>query len=203
MGMTQETRMGEIKEWLGTGSINIFGAPFAGKDTQGAKLAAGLHAKKISSGDLFRDAALTEEERSFMNGGGILPTERFVELVLPVLGNPDLTGPLVLSSVGRALGEEVPVLQAAEQANHPIKVVPFLEVSPDIAFARMEVEDRGRADDTPESLMVRFDEYQNQTLAVVDQYDRMGLVVSIEAFADEASVFDATVRAIHEFAQAN
>jgi adenylate kinase len=203
MAITQETRIGEIKEWLGDGSVNIFGLPFAGKDIQGDRLAAGLGATKISSGDLLRDAALTEEERAFMNAGGILPTEKFVEVVTPKLASPDLVGPLVLSSVGRALGEEQGVMQAAREAGHPIMVVPFLEISPEVAFERLAAADRGRDDDTPDALMVRFDEFQNQTQSVIDVYHRLGLVVSIEAFADEASVFDATVRAIHEFAQAN
>lgn len=203
MGMSQETRIGEIKEWLGPGSINIFGAPCAGKDTQGARLATSLGGTKISSGELFRNANLSDEERAFMNDGGILPTPRFLEIVLPELTRPGLQAPLVFSSVGRALGEEVPVIEATQQAGCPIKVVPFLNVSPEIALARMEAGDRGRDDDTATALMTRFDEFQNQTLAVVDEYDRRGLVVTIEAFADEMSVFDATVRAIHDFAQAN
>lgn len=33
---TEQRRLiGEIGEWLGNGSMNMFGAPMAGKDTQG------------------------------------------------------------------------------------------------------------------------------------------------------------------------
>ena len=43
-----------IKAWLGTGSINIFGLPMSGKDTQGIKLAETLGAKFLSSGMIIR-----------------------------------------------------------------------------------------------------------------------------------------------------
>ena len=39
-----------IKQWLGTGSINIFGLPMSGKDTVGVKLAEFLGGKFLSSG---------------------------------------------------------------------------------------------------------------------------------------------------------
>ena len=40
-----------IKQWLGSGAINIFGIQFAGKDTLGIPLAEKLGAVFISSGD--------------------------------------------------------------------------------------------------------------------------------------------------------
>ena len=39
-----EAKIAKIKTWLGTGSINIFGLPMSGKDTQGIKLAEALNA---------------------------------------------------------------------------------------------------------------------------------------------------------------
>ena len=49
-----EEKIETIKEWLGTGSINIFGLPMSGKDTQGIKLAEALGAKFLSSGLIIR-----------------------------------------------------------------------------------------------------------------------------------------------------
>ena len=49
-----EEKIETIKEWLGTGSINIFGLPMSGKDTQGIKLAETLGAKFLSSGLIIR-----------------------------------------------------------------------------------------------------------------------------------------------------
>ena len=41
-----------IKNWLGSGAINIFGIQFSGKDTLAVPLAKKLGAVFISSGDL-------------------------------------------------------------------------------------------------------------------------------------------------------
>ena len=49
-----DDRIKTIKDWLGTGSINIFGLPMSGKDTQGIKLAEALGAKFLSSGMIIR-----------------------------------------------------------------------------------------------------------------------------------------------------
>ena len=51
-----------IKEWLGTGSINIFGLPFSGKDTVGVRLAEDLGGRFLSSGMILRAAAEVDME---------------------------------------------------------------------------------------------------------------------------------------------
>ena len=55
-----EEKINTIKNWLQTGSINIFGLPMSGKDTQGIRLAEALNAKFLSSGMIIRAA---EEEQ--------------------------------------------------------------------------------------------------------------------------------------------
>ena len=49
-----EEKIAKIKEWLGTGSINIFGLPMSGKDTVGIRLAEALGARFLSSGIIIR-----------------------------------------------------------------------------------------------------------------------------------------------------
>ena len=49
-----EEKIEAIRKWLGTGSINIFGFPMSGKDTQGVKLAEVLGGKLLSSGIIIR-----------------------------------------------------------------------------------------------------------------------------------------------------
>ena len=106
-----EQKIAIIKEWLGTGSINVFGLPFSGKDTVGIKLAEMLGAKFISSGLILRaaekeDSVLAKE----LSAGNLAPTDTFRKIILPYFGRDELNGaPLVLSSVGRWEGEELPV----------------------------------------------------------------------------------------------
>ena len=77
-----EDKISAIKKWLGTGSINIFGLPMSGKDTQGLKLAEALDAKFLSSGLIIR-AKEKETEKGYSEHGALIPTNVFYEWVLP------------------------------------------------------------------------------------------------------------------------
>ena len=124
-----EEKIETIKEWLGTGSINIFGLPMSGKDTQGIKLAEALGAKFLSSGLIIR-AMEKETKNNFSKTGALIPTNLFYEWVLPYFERPDLFKyPLVLSSIGRWHGEEDQVMSVAAGSGHEIKAVIILNIS--------------------------------------------------------------------------
>ena len=79
-----EEKIAKIKAWLGTGSINVFGLPMSGKDTQGIRLAEALDAKFLSSGMIIRSM----EKKAQLNttgNGELTPTDLFYEWVLPYL----------------------------------------------------------------------------------------------------------------------
>ena len=57
-----EEKVAKTREWLGTGSINVFGLPFSGKDTVGLRLAELLGAKFLSSGLILRAAEKEDKE---------------------------------------------------------------------------------------------------------------------------------------------
>ena len=123
-----EEKIETIKEWLGTGSINIFGLPMSGKDTQGIKLAEALGAKFLSSGLIIR-AMEIETKNNFSKTGALIPTNLFYEWVLPYFERPDLFKyPLVLSSIGRWHGEEDQVMSVAAGSGHEIKAVIILNI---------------------------------------------------------------------------
>ena len=48
--MNKQTQ--KINHWLGSGSINIFGLPFSGKDTQASIISKIFNSVMISSGDI-------------------------------------------------------------------------------------------------------------------------------------------------------
>ncbi|MCA9334478.1 hypothetical protein KC963_05500, partial [Candidatus Saccharibacteria bacterium] len=91
-----------IRKWLGTGSINIFGMPFAGKDTQGKILSDMLDCPLLGGGDILRNSVIPDHVRAAQKKGLLIPTEDYINIVLPYLGQEAFRGkPLVLSSVGR------------------------------------------------------------------------------------------------------
>lgn len=200
-----------IRNWLGTGSINIFGAPFSGKDTVGNRLAAELQGVLLSSGEILRNAQAQDEAlKNEMNSGALADTDKFRSIVLPYFAKEELKdSPLIMSSIGRWAGEEYDVIEAAKNAGHPIMVALQLEISPEEMERRrqlaLESGDRGnRGDDNSvEILQKRISEYQEKTLPVLATYEKMGLLVKVNTEEDRDTVFHKVLEAIADFATKN
>lgn len=198
-----EEKIARIKEWLGTGSINIFGLPMSGKDTQGVRLAEALGAKFLSSGLIIR--AMEAETRKNLSGGGeLIPTDTFYEWVLPYFSRSDLKGyPLILSSIGRWYGEENQVMASASEADHDIKAVVILNISEaDVAnrFAEAKIlNDRGdRKDDANEEIFEkRLLEFRQKTLPVLQHYKDLGLLVEVNGDQSRDAVFAELVEKLY------
>lgn len=176
----------QIKQWLDTGAINIFGLPFAGKDTHGHQLAELFGASIMGGGDILRNSVIPDHVKEIIDAGKLAPTDDYVRIVLPYLSRDEFAGrPLILSSVGRWHGEEPGVIEAAKAADHPIKAVLFLSVSEAVAHQRFlesrEDETRGvRADDAEHILRTRFDEFEQKTLPVIDFYREKGTLIEVD-----------------------
>lgn len=180
-----ENQISTIKSWLGSGSINLFGRPFAGKDTQGRALAELFDAPLLGGGDILRGSVIPAHVKEAMAKGELIPTKDYLEIVLPYLSQDDFAErPLILSSVGRWHGEEAGVLEATAAANHPLRAVVLLSAGETIVRQRWQVSkskgDRGpRADD--DRLETRLAEFRNKTLPVIDFYRDEGILVEIDA----------------------
>lgn len=202
-----EQQIEKIKNWLGTGSVNVFGLPMSGKDTVGVKLAELLGAKFLSSGDIIRamEAALNV---NVSQEGNLTPQNIFFDWVLPYFEKKELQNyPLILSSIGRWAGEENEVISVARSSGHPIKAAVMLQLSEQTAIERWEaaklLDDRGlRADDaSPQIFQRRLSEYREKTLPVLRHYQEMGLLVPVKADAPRPQVLANTVEALAEFSQ--
>ncbi len=198
-----EEKIASIKEWLGTGSINIFGLPMSGKDTQGIRLAESLGAKFLSSGLIVR-AMENQTKKSYSDKGALIPTNVFFEWVLPYFERRDLFQyPLILSSVGRWYGEENSVMTAAASAGHEIKAVLHLDITEEDAEKRFEaaktLNDRGdRADDKDiEIFRARLEEFRTKTLPVLQHYQELGLLISINGDQSRDVVFNEIVEKLY------
>jgi adenylate kinase len=195
----------KVKIWLGAGSINIFGPPFAGKDTQGHRLATELGAKLLGGGDILRGSEIPDRVRQLMHNGKLIPTGDYHKIVLPYLQQDKFKGkPLVLSSVGRWHGEEVGVLGATSSAGHPIKAVLYLNISQEVVWQRWRHADsersRGkRADDAYESLQIRLDEFRNKTLPAIEFYRSQNLLIEVDSEQATDAVTETILDLLIEF----
>lgn len=199
-----EDKIAKIKEWLGTGSINIFGLPMSGKDTQGIKLAESLDAKFLSSGMIIR-AMEQETKTNYSEKGALIPTNVFYEWVLPYFERRDLFNyPLVLSSIGRWQGEEDQVMSVAAGAGHEIKAVILLNISEADVEQRFEaaktLNDRGsRADDKDLAIFkTRLQEFREKTMPVLQHYNSLGLLIDVKGDQTREAVFNEIVEKLYQ-----
>lgn len=199
-----------IRQWLGSGAINIFGIQFSGKDTLGKSLADKLGAKFISSGDIVRSAANSHQDATIRQAAidsqtGILtPTNEFRQLIVPYLKDHNLTGwPLVLSSVGRWSGEEDVITAALTESGHPLKAVIVLDIPETEIWQRWQAvkhtRNGGRADDlTRERIELRIREFKLKTLPVIEKYRRLGYVIDIDATDAIPDTFRTAILALYQ-----
>ena len=190
-----ENKIEIIKKWLGTGSINIFGLPMSGKDTQGIKLAEALDAKFLSSGMIIR-AMEKETDQNLTGSGNLIPTNVFYEWVLPYFERSDLFSyPLILSSIGRWQGEEDQVMSVAAGAGHEIKAAIILNISEaDVEqrfIAAKELNDRGQRQDDDDIAVFRnrLQEFRTKTLPVLKHYKELGLLIEVNGNQSREAVF--------------
>ena len=184
-----------IKEWLGSGTVNVFGLPFSGKDTQCEILAESLGATVASSGAIFREQQDNVELQQIMATGALIPSDMFFDIMLPFFNKPELAGkPLVLSSVGRMKGEEGPIVRATDESNHPIKAVIVLAIPEDVVWERhraaLNLNDRGaRPDDANDDILRnRIAKFNSQTVPVIEFYRKKGILIEVDGTKDRETV---------------
>lgn len=204
-----ESKIEFIKEWLGYGSINVFGLPMSGKDTQGIKLAEALDAKFLSSGIIIR-AMEAQSKKEYSSFGALIPTDIFYEWVLPYFERPELfRTPLVLSSIGRWSGEEDQVMSVAKGAGHQIMAAIILEISEAQAIERFEkskeLNDRGnRPDDKDlDIFQTRLKEFDEKTVPVLRHYNELGLLIRVNGHQPREAVFNEIIEKLYEKASSN
>lgn len=184
-----------IKYWLSTGSINIFGKPFAGKDTQARKLVEILDGNLMGGGDILRNSVIPQRCIDALEAGHLIPSEDYVDIVLPYLKKPEFAKqPLVLSSVGRWSGEEHGVMKALQESGHPLKLVVNLQIDDSECFKRYEalkvIDDRNRDDDNSDTLETRLKEYHSKTEPVLDFYRQNKMLLDIDGTGSREKILD-------------
>lgn len=214
-----EEKIAHVRQWLGTGSINIFGIQFSGKDTVGKRLAETLDATFLSSGDVMRATFANRELAANQQVWGaakvgstigqLMPTEQFKLMITQRLAQDDLIGqPLILSSVGRWIGEEGPVIEALQRGGHETKAVILLTISRDEVFKRWNLSEHpdarniGRADETEEGLARRLAEFDAKTIPVIDTYRHMGMLREVDGEQPREKVFADVIDALYELSRA-
>ena len=198
-----DTKIQTIKQWLETGSINIFGLPFAGKDTQGKIFAELFDGILISGGDILRKSD-NQELQTIMAEGKIIPSDLWEQVVVPYFKREELKNkPLILSEVGRLMGEQLVIEKATEESGHTQKAVILLELDDSEIWNRFDASrlanDRGdRADDNKAVLQTRLDNYHQKVMPVLNYYDNKGLLIRIDGSKNKEEVTNQIIDSLYQ-----
>lgn len=200
------SKINDVKTWLKDGSINIFGAPLSGKDTQSKKLAEALGASLIGGGTILRGDNMPDYIKEAMKTGELIATDDYLSIVMPYLSRDEFKDkPMILNSIGRWHGEEDGVMYATDKSGHPIKAVIYLKLDEKYSVERLQqakvLNDRGdRQDDTEAKLDIRLKEFRDKTLPVIESYRSLGLLVEIDGTLPKEKVFEEILDKLHSLA---
>jgi adenylate kinase len=198
--------------------IIMLGPQGSGKGTQAKKLAKKLNLPYLEAGQLLRNEIETQSEKgrnlsSIIDSGGHLSDEVMNDFMEEKIGESvkELGGTIVDGfprSSGQADGfekvakpthvllidipdkESIRRLSARRQCPKDGKIYNMITNPPknnetcDDCFAKL----RQRADDTPQGIQKRLDWYHNDTMPLIERYEKMGILHKIDGMPSISEV---------------
>ncbi len=171
--------------------ILILGPQGCGKGTQAAKLSAFLGVPYLSMGHLLREEAkgqgeLAEQVRAVVETGNLV-SDVIAEAVLRKrLQEPDVSDGYILDGFPRNF-DQMHAFAGFEQPT----VVIVIDIPRRESRARLEKRaiTEGRTDDTPEVIEKRLSIYTTDTLPIIDEYRKQGVVREVDGMGTIDEVF--------------
>lgn len=169
----------------------FLGPPGAGKGTQALRLAELSQIPHISTGEILRDCVsqktlLGQQAQGYMERGELVPDELILEMVRERLLQSDAQNGWILDGFPRNATQATfldLLLQKLDQSSY--RVI-NLDVPDPILVERML--NRGRKDDTEETIRRRLEVYREQTAPLIDYYSEQQLLVSVDGNQSMESV---------------
>jgi adenylate kinase len=193
----------------------LLGAPGAGKGTQSKLLSERWHIPQVSTGDMLREAKrqgtpLGLEAASYMSRGALVPDSVVIGLVGERLDRPDAKDGFLLDGFPRTVAQAEALDTLLTQKNQPLEAVVQIDVPRDLLFERLihrrtdkstgqiyhlkynppppGAELDHRADDQPEIVGKRLDEYEAMTAALLPYYEQKGMLRRVDGTLAPAEV---------------
>lgn len=156
--------------------VLFIGPQGSGKSTQGKIIAEFLHIPYLSTGDIFRSLSVQQSDegqrlRSILSAGKLVDDQTTCEIVKNELVKDIYKDGFILDGYPRTL----------EQLNTydpGFDKVVYLEVSKEELIKRLT--QRGREDDTQESINNRLNAYFTQTEALLEYFKQKNILITID-----------------------
>jgi adenylate kinase len=127
-------------------NLLLLGAPGAGKGTQGALIAERYGIRKISTGDLLREAVakgtpLGQTAKSYMDAGELVPDEVMLGLIREELtgkgADPEAARGFILDGFPRTLRQAEGLDRLLDEIGRPLDAVVVVSVPDDVLIRRL------------------------------------------------------------------
>ncbi len=169
--------------------ILLIGPQGSGKSTQADLLAEYLNLPKISTGDIFRKLSKEDSEeagrvKEILGQGKLVDDETTAEIVKKRVQKENS---FIMDGYPRNINQ----LKLFDPGFN--KVI-YLKVSNEEVVKRLM--NRGREDDTVDLIKIRLDLYYEQTLPLLDYYQKQGKLVEISGMGDINQIQDEIKKSI-------
>jgi len=177
----------------------ILGRQGSGTGTQSARLSSHLGVVHLSTGDILRAAVdartpLGRRAGRYLGRGELVPDEMMLSVIAERLATPDIARRGFLLDGFPRTAPQANALVAALRPEG-LDAAIELDLASDLAVERMLA--RGRSDDSPAAIARRLELYENQTVPVHGLFERLGLLVKVDANGTPDEVFDRLRKALH------
>lgn len=172
------------------------GPPGAGKGTQAERVADKLGIAHVSTGEMFRalddSTDLGRRVKAIMESGGYVSDEIVIEMLEARIAQDDAQEGYILDGFPRT----VPQAEALDEflGEGGLDAVVLFEIDTDVIVSRML--ERGRADDTDDTIRTRLEVYREQTEPLLGRYQGRGLVRRVQAEGDIETVTERVLVAL-------
>ena len=195
----------------------LLGAPASGKGTQAAVLCEKFGIPKISTGDMLRAAVKAGTELGkaadrIMKAGGLVSDDIVIGLVKERVSESDAKAGFILDGFPRTVPQAEALSTLLEGLGTPLDKVVQIDVSRDLLEERatlrrtdkrtgqiyhlkyspppLGADLEHRADDQPETVKKRLDQYDAMTAALLPHYEKLGLLRRVDGVGSPKEITD-------------
>lgn len=164
--------------------IVLFGIQGSGKGTQAQILAKKWNLKIFETGGELRkimkeESMLGNKVNEIVSRGDLVPNEIVMEIVEHFLEGISEADRVLFDGLPRSMPQKETFDALLEKKGRDTQGI-CLDVPRDEVVQRMK--ERGRADDTDEVIEKRIQNYENETVPVIEKYEAEGKMIRINGF---------------------